>query len=127
MPALPDRATDGLLALDRDAKLRLAALACHFAWADRVVQGAERAFVKKLVAELALLPTDAAKVEGWLATPPPLELARAEGVPEAHRRLFCDMAERVAYADGRMEASELRALDALRKALLDIEPPPRRA
>ena len=73
-----------------------------------------------------LPPPDAAKVEGWLASPPPLEYMSVDAVPEAHRRLFCDKAERVAYADGRMDAKEEAALRRLQKLLLGIEPPPKR-
>jgi uncharacterized tellurite resistance protein B-like protein len=119
-------AGEGLARLDRDAKIRLAGLVCHFAWADLSVQGSERSFVKRLVTELALGPSDAARVESWLASPPPLEYLKVDTVPEAHRRLFCDMAERVVYADGRMDAREESALRRLQKTLLGIEPPPKR-
>lgn len=119
-------ADDGLRALDREAKLRLAGLLCHLAWADQAVQGPERAFVKKLVTELGLAPPDAAKIEMWLTTPPPLEYLKTDAIPEAHRRLFCELAERIVYADGRMDAKEDAALRRLQKTLLGVEPPPKR-
>src|SRR5688500_3517339 len=78
--------------IDRETKMRLAGFVCLYAWADKQIHPTERKMLQKLVTSLRLSPTDAAKVEGWLQTPPPLEYSRVDAIPPALRAQFLEHA-----------------------------------
>ncbi len=112
--------------LDRDQKLRLAAFVCWYAWADRQIQAGERKFLNGLTQRLGLSGPDAVKVQGWLTTPPPVELSDPGRIPADLKKRFVEEAEKVVVADGRLEPAEQSAIQKLTKVLLGIEPPPAR-
>jgi uncharacterized tellurite resistance protein B-like protein len=93
--------------LDRRERMRLMKFVCSFAWADLEIQPEERAFVRDMVARLALDGDEGAQVRSWLELPPAPESVDPTLVPTAHRRVFIDAVKGVIAADGVIAPEEI--------------------
>jgi len=100
--------------LGREERLQLMKFVCTFAWADLKVQQAERRFIFELVQKLGLDSDEIAQVERWLSVPPPSDEVDPTEIPEAHRRLFLDVVDQLARADGRIYQRERETIALLR-------------
>ncbi len=103
--------------LSRDERLQLMKFVCTFAWADLKVQEAERQFIFELVQKLGLESDEVLQVEHWLSVPPPSDEVDPTQIPEAHRRLFLDVVDQLARADGRVYQRERESIALLRDLL----------
>jgi len=93
--------------LDRRERMRLMKFVCSFAWADLEIRPEERAFVRDMVARLALDGDDGDEVRGWLEVPPAPESIDPTLVPAAHRQVFLDAIQGVIAADGEIAPEEI--------------------
>jgi hypothetical protein len=87
--------------------MRLMKFVCSFAWADLEIRPEERAFVRKMVARLALDGDDGEEVRSWLEVPPEPETVDPTTVPTAHRRVFIEAIKGVIAADGEIAPEEV--------------------
>jgi uncharacterized tellurite resistance protein B-like protein len=95
--------------LDRGERMRLMKFVCSFAWADLEIRPEERAFIRKMVARLALDGDDGEEVRGWLDLPPTPESVDPTLVPAAHRRVFIEAIKGVIAADGEIAPEEVES------------------
>ncbi len=93
--------------LDTEDRMRLMRFVCSFAWADLKVRRQERDLIARLVSRLALDPSEAAQVEGWLNHPPDVDDIDPFEIPDEHRRVFLDTVREVVEIDG--EVTEMEA------------------
>jgi len=93
--------------LDRRERMRLMKFVCSFAWADLEIRPEERAFVRDMIARLALDGDEGEKVRGWLEVPPAPESVDPTLVPAAHRQVFLDAIKGVIAADGEIAPEEI--------------------
>ena len=67
--------------------------------------------VRELASRAALLPDERARVDEWLETPPSDDLlGAARALAPESRTLFCDLAHRLADADGKRTDDEAQTL-----------------
>lgn len=104
--------------LAREDRLRLMKFVCAFAWADLHVQPAERLFISELVKRLDLDPTETSQVESWIALPPPSDEVDPTQIPASHRKLFLEVVDGLARADGRVYRRERESIALLRDLLM---------
>ncbi len=93
--------------LDRGERMRLMKFVCSFAWADLEVRPEERAFIREIVARLALDGEDGEEVRSWLDLPPEPESIDPTLVPATHRRVFIEAIKGVIAADGEIAPEEV--------------------
>lgn len=92
-------------------RLRVLALLAHLAWVDDELDEREAALVRELASRAALLPDERARVDEWLETPPSDDLlGSARALAPESRALFCDLAHRLADADGKRTDDEAQTL-----------------
>lgn len=92
-------------------RLRVLALLAHLAWVDDELDEREAALVRELAAKAALLPDERARVDEWLETPPSDDLlGSARALAPESRALFCELAHRLADADGKRTDDEAQTL-----------------
>ena len=92
-------------------RLRVLALLAHLAWVDDELDEREAALVRELASRAALLPDERARVDEWLETPPSDDLlGAARALAPESRTLFCDLAHRLADADGKRTDDEAQTL-----------------
>ena len=92
--------------LSSEERLQLVKFVCSFVWADLRVHEKEKEFVRRLVKQLALDKSEAARVEGWLKLPPTPQEVDPNLVPHAHRKLFLAKAREAVLADGKIHPEE---------------------
>ena len=93
--------------LDRGERMRLMKFVCSFAWADLEIRPEERAFIREMVARLALDGEDGEEVRSWLDLPPEPESIDPTLVPATHRRVFIEAIKGVIAADGEIAPEEI--------------------
>lgn len=97
--------------VDDRQKRAFIALACKVAWADGVIEDAERAHVAALIQRLGGVPVSSDELDAWLATgAPPAELA---DLPEAVGEMFIYDAMQLIQADGAVVDEELALIEKL--------------
>jgi uncharacterized tellurite resistance protein B-like protein len=103
--------------LKKEERLLLLQFVCAFAWADLEVKPSEKKLVRKLVTQLKLSDDESEKVEGWLKRPPKPEDVDPNRVPQAHKKLFLEVARQVIVADGEVDDAERENLELLAQLL----------
>jgi uncharacterized tellurite resistance protein B-like protein len=103
--------------LDGESRLQLLRFLCSFAWADLKVSDAERAFVRKLVAQFELDEDGRAMAEEWLSLPPAPEDIDPAEVPLAHRQVFLTTILQMMGADGDVDEREVESFHLLERLL----------
>src|SRR5262245_18837930 len=103
--------------LAREDRLRLMKFVCSFAWADLEVQREERAFVRRMVAQLGLRADEAAQVQRWLEVPPQGADVDPADIPREHRALFLGTLRELVLADGAVDEQERTSLALLEDML----------
>ena len=104
--------------LSTEDRRKLLRLVCSFAWVDHDVDPDERKFILKLIERMDLSELDRRDAIAWLDEQVTAEeLAGAvHDVPDAHKRLFVDMARELIKSDNTIaddEAQELALLELL--------------
>ena len=102
-----------LESLDRDSRLQLVKFVCSFAWADLVVNDAERRYVYDLINRLELDPDEATSVRGWLETPPDPDDVDPLNIPLEHREIFLQTMLGLIAADGELDPAETESYNLL--------------
>jgi uncharacterized tellurite resistance protein B-like protein len=102
-----------LESLDRDARLQLVKFVCSFAWADLVVNDAERQYVYNLIIRLDLDTDEATAVRGWLETPPNPDDVDPLDIPLEHREIFLQTMLGLIAADGELDPAETESYNLL--------------
>ena len=88
-----------------------------FAWADGVVQGEEREFLRGLLKRLPVAADEVALAEGWLETPPHPAEVDPQKIPPKHRNLFLTVVRGMIGADGVVDDEERERLELLEEML----------
>ena len=90
---------------------------CAFAWADLNIQPQEMLFISKLMRELELTSEEISQVEHWIEVPPPTDEVDPTDIPAEHRKLFRNVVQQLARADGRVYRRELESIALLEELL----------
>ena len=93
--------------LNHTEKLDLVRFVCTFAWADLDIAEPERKFVCELVERLGLPDEAVEQAISWLDFPPNEDEVDPNMVPDAHRKLFLDVALEMVGADGVADVMEI--------------------
>ena len=86
----------------------LVALACKVAWADGVVEEAERGYVRRLAQKFGADAVSAEEVDHWLTSGAPE--AFVESLPENVGQMFFYEAMNLMESDGEIDDTELRVV-----------------
>jgi tellurite resistance protein len=94
-----------------DDRRTLIALMCRVAWADGIIEEAEREYVQGLIVRLGGEPVGPAELDSWLKDGVPPELLKP--LPETLEQFFFYEALRLAEADGDLDPREQEVLEGI--------------
>jgi uncharacterized tellurite resistance protein B-like protein len=99
--------------MNRDDRLHLLRCVCALAWADGVVQDAERKFVQRLANRLPIADDERRLIDGWLNRPLHPAEADPTRIRPDHRQAFLTLARELVEADGQLDPEERERLELL--------------